>query len=234
MAGLVLGGRRLGCSCFNVANPCSALKGDSVVFIGRALANGGEGSGSGPSRVLVEEWLVNAPTEQREIEIDTAAGTSCYTKLTVGERYVIYAQRREISGRQRLMIAPCSATFLVRGKELLADALKNAARGGQARVVGLVLQIGKDPRLTAMAGAQVVIDSGSNRYVASADSKGSYEIRGIAPGRYQLEVTRSGYESEPLYNGDTSNGVLDRQGYFTVQDGACAVLNLGLWLVKRE
>lgn len=73
---VLLGGRMLGCSCFLSGTPCSGLSGDRVVFIGRVLGNGGTGFGSGPSRVLVEEGLHNAPQAEAELVIGTGEGTS--------------------------------------------------------------------------------------------------------------------------------------------------------------
>src|SRR5260370_29585500 len=97
------------CGCRNTASPCSNMSGDTVVFLGRVLVDSGEGVGTGPARVLVEEALFNVPPDLREVEISTSAGTSCYYRLKAGERYVIFAQKQH-GPQVRLSVGGCSHT----------------------------------------------------------------------------------------------------------------------------
>ena len=193
---MLFGGHLLGCSCFPSGTPCSGLSGDRVVFIGRVLGNGGAGFGSGPSRVLVEEGLHNAPQAETELVIGTGEGTSCYIQLKVGERYVFYAHKNARADGPVLWTGTCSGTFLVTGNDAVVEALRNAARGGPARILGSVR---RSADYRAVAGANVVVRSETNRYVVSTDRDGRYEIRGVVPGSYRIEVTQPGYERDPTY-----------------------------------
>ncbi len=125
------------CGCINMASPCSNMSGDTVVFLGRVLVDSGEGVGTGPARVLVEEALFNVPPDLRGVEISTSAGTSCYYRLKAGERYVIYARKQD-GPQDRLFVSGCSNTFPLQGKEHILDALRNKSRGGPSRMVGTV------------------------------------------------------------------------------------------------
>jgi hypothetical protein len=104
------------CSCLNTASACSAMSGSTVVFLGRVLVDSGEGWGTGPARVLVEEALLNVPKDLHEVQISTSAGTSCYYRLKAGERYVVFAQKQG-GPEMRLAVGGCSNTFLLQGND---------------------------------------------------------------------------------------------------------------------
>ncbi len=57
VAGLLLGGRMLGCSCSAMTNPCSLMSGKGVVFIGRVVSEARYEDGGWAARVVVEEAL---------------------------------------------------------------------------------------------------------------------------------------------------------------------------------
>jgi len=123
-----------GCSCFSNASPCSSTEPDTAVFVGRVLVDSGEGWGTGPARVLIEEKLFHVADGLEEVDIATGSGTSCYRRLKAGERYVIFASK---SG-ERLSVGGCNPTFSLAGNEHILNALRNKARGGPPRLVGLV------------------------------------------------------------------------------------------------
>ena len=75
------------------------------MFVARVLVDSGEGWGTGPAKVVIEEALQNVPPGQREVEIETAAYTSCYYRLKAGERYVIITQG------SKYLVAGCSNSF---------------------------------------------------------------------------------------------------------------------------
>ncbi len=231
VAGVLFGGQLLGCGCFDTWNPCSALRGNGVVFIGRVLANGGAGFGSGPSRVLVEEGLLNAPKEQHEVSLNTGEGTSCYTALKLGERYLIHAKSNSGTAGLGLSIEPCSQTFLIAGEEAIADALRNAARGGTARFLGALRMIAGDPKEDKVGGQSVVVRSETNRYSSTTDGKGRFEIQGMVPGHYRIEVAKPGYKIDPSY-GKRSGAAIELKDGIVVRDGSCEVKNL--WLREDE
>src|SRR5580704_14100758 len=87
----------LGCDCTSVASACSGLSGTAVVFVGRVLPD------SEPTRVIVEERLLNVAKEAQELEIDTSG-----CPLESDEKYVIFARRDEDGN---LVVAPCLETF---------------------------------------------------------------------------------------------------------------------------
>lgn len=210
------------------------MSGEAVVFVGRVLVDSGEGRGNGPARLRVEERLLNAPAELEEVEVNTAAGTSCYMRLAAGRRYVIFATRD--SGR--LLTGSCTSTFLVDANEHILDALRNQSQGGPAMVVGLVWRTlygsrGDGP----VAGATVTLESGTARYEGVADASGHYEIRGVLPGRYRLDVSKPGFApdeqfnamSQPLRWNDVTRK-FERDGTsLLVREHRCDMRDLGMW-----
>ena len=122
-------------------------------------------------------------------------GSSCYVRMEVGTRYVTLAQKNLQAGGPRVLIRACSGTFLPRGGEAVADALRNAVRGGAARL-GSARTAGD---YKAVAGASVMVRSDTNQYAVSTGVKGRYEICGMVRGRCQIEITKPGYVRDPVY-----------------------------------
>jgi len=218
------------------------MTGSTVVFLGRVLVDSGEGWGTGPARVLIEESLLNVPKDLREVEIDTSAGTSCYYRLKAGERYVVFAARRD-GLPVRLRIGGCSNTFPLQGHEHILDALRSKAQGGPSRLVGAVLRSsGAYTHEDGVPGALVVAISPTARYQVLADASGGYEIRDIAPGRYEIEVSKSGFVPDAEYNSRwsgrfelnkaTNTWEPDKSepaGSVLVGERSCQVWDLGMW-----
>jgi|SRR5579871_152712 len=239
---LALAAPSLACFCLNTATPCSALGDSTLVFLATVLVDSGEGWGTGPARVRIDEPLFHTPAGLGEVEIDTSAGTSCYYRLKAGQRYVIYAGN-SAGSPGRLSIGACSSTFLLLGNENILDALRNLAQGGPARLVGKVFRSdGQDPQIPAGPGATVVAKSATAQFEAVSDSFGRYQIPGIAPGRYEVEVFKPGFVPDLEYNHAWSGRMVlnkadnviepdSSQPNWTVDisEKSCAVRNLSLW-----
>lgn len=86
---LVQPAESLACSCLTTGSACDALRPTEIVFVGTVTQDSGEGTGTGPGRMAVEEVLHGLPKDVREVTVDTSAGTSCYRRLKLHERYVI-------------------------------------------------------------------------------------------------------------------------------------------------
>jgi hypothetical protein len=235
-----------GCSCAGnstYSSPCSALTGSDPVFVGLVLKDSGEGKGTGPARVRVEEGLANTPESLREVDIDTGAGSSCYHRLQAGERYVIFPQTQPRNNPWR--IGGCGPTFPVRGNEHLLDALRNAARKGPSRLVGKVLRM-RNQYETAegIAGATVTAQSPLGQYSTATDASGRFEISGLPSGFYRLEVSKPGFESADEFNLRQRSGTHmiynqltkraepnpeDKPGTVHISSRSCTDRNLALW-----
>ncbi|MGJ5817154.1 carboxypeptidase regulatory-like domain-containing protein [Paludibaculum fermentans] len=230
------------CSCLGIGTPCSAFGGSSMVFVARVLVDSGEGWGNRPARVRIEEKLLNVPENLTEVEIDTSAGTSCYRRLRQGQQYVIFAYKRERKTPQ-LSIGACSPTFQVEGNEHILDALRNQSRGGAPRLIGTVR------RSTSLyssdgwvAGATITARSQGDKYEAISDAAGHYEIRDIAPGQYQIEISKGGFLPDQDFNLRWSGRLVlnketnvigpdkaEPRGSVTIGVRSCQVWDLGMW-----
>jgi hypothetical protein len=230
------------CFCVNTATPCTGIGDSTLVFVGKVLIDSGEGWGTGPASVLIEEPLFHISKDLREVEIDTSAGTSCYYRLEAGEQYVIFAEK---SGKapSRLRIGACSNTFLLQGNEHILDALRNKSRGGSSVLVGTVFRsTGPYSHEGGISGVTVVARSATARYEAASDAIGRYEIQGIAPDRYEVEASRTGFvpdlefnhqwSGRMVLNKDTNAIEVDTNGpawSIGIGERSCEVRNLSLW-----
>lgn len=139
---------------------------------------------------------------------------------------MFFAHKNARAGGPVLWTAPCSGTFLVTGNVAVVEALGNAARGGPARILGSVR---RSADYRAVAGANVVVRSETNRYVVSTDRDGRYEIRGVVPGSYRIEVTQPGYERDPTYKKFSAVAALNPDDTTAeVREGTCAMVETGL------
>lgn len=214
------------------------------MFVGRVVSDSGAGWGKGPARVSIEEPLFRTPAGVRELTIDTQAGSSCYFRLKQGERYVIYAWKDSQTGR--LTTGVCSNSFLVKGHEVLLDAIRNLAKSGPSRIVGTVEKsTGRFEHDGGVAGATVTAKSGENIFEAKADAYGNYEFRGVPEGRYRLDVAQDGFVPDEEYNrrwtgrlvADEAKRLItpDRvdPGSIVVSEASCAVRDLAMWALGR-
>jgi hypothetical protein len=191
---------------------------------------------------LIEEALLHVPQDLREVDINTSAGTSCYYRLQAGERYVIFAQKQD-GPPLRLSIGACSNTFPLEGNRHILDALRNLSRGGLPRLVGIVRRNGGPyTRDGEVAGAVVTARSATTQYEAATDASGKYEIHGMLPGRYQIEVSKTGFAPDDEFNrrwsgrlalNEVTNTIEpdkdEPRGSVLIGERSCAVWDLAMW-----
>jgi hypothetical protein len=225
----------LACGCLGGSNPCRAIGGKSVIFVARVLRDSGEGWGTGPARVAIEEALQNVPAGQLEAEIDTAVGTSAYFRLKAGGRYVI------ITNGPKYSVDSCSSSFELTNNEHILEAMRSQLMGGSLRIVGKVLKTTEKYRQAGtVAGALVVAESAGGRFEALSDGLGRYVITGMPPGIYELKVSRDGYlpdrEFNRRFDGTLRINPVTKQseqekyaGTVAVANRVCAVWDLALW-----
>lgn len=239
---LLLSAPAFACSCFTNATPCSGIGPETAVFLGRVLVDSGEGWGTGPARVLIEEKLFSVPDGLEEVEIQTGYGTSCYRRLKAGDRYVIFGWK----ANGKYSVGGCNPTFLLQGNEHIFDALRNKARGGPPRLVGMVRR--RTDRYGdegGVAGVRVTARSEAAEYTAISDSLGRYELRAMTPGRYRLEVAKPGFVPDGEYNSRWSGRTVlnpatqvhepdkEDRGSVDVPKGSCEVWDLAMWARGR-
>ena len=126
------------CTCATAGTACDALSGTKIVFVGTVTEDSGEGRGTGPAKITVEEGLRGLPKGVTELTVDTHAGSSCYMRLQKGERYVIYGSPTDLA-KGRVRREACSFSFAVKGNELLLAAIRGAALGTERSLAGRVV-----------------------------------------------------------------------------------------------
>ena len=176
------------CSCLTTGSACNWLRGTEIVFVGRVTEDSGEGDGTGPARMVVEEVLHGLPKNLRAVIVDTGSGTSCYMRLKKDELYVIYGSS-ETGGRIRRNF--CSFSFQLSGNEVLLSALRQAERGGSPRLIGKVQMKYENynVRGEGAPGVRVIATTDSTRLETSTNDNGEFEFLNVNPGRYHLAVS---------------------------------------------
>lgn len=193
--GIILGSSSAwACSCAHGNGTiCDVFKSTKIAFIGRVIRDSGEGYGTGAGRVVVEEILHGLPPDTKELEIETDAGSSCYFRLQKDERYVILTD----NWQGKLHVGGCGQSFNARGNESLLAALREAERGGEARLVGAVQQMkGTFESASGPAGIRVIAESQGKQLETYTGSGGQFEFRNIAPGSYDLRVASPGWVTD--------------------------------------
>lgn len=221
------------CSCIGTATPCSEVGGDSVIFVARVVVDSGEDLGTGPAKVIIEEPLQNVPDGQREVEINTMARTSCYSRLEAGERYVV------ITEGPNYIVAGCSPSFRLRGNEHILDAMRAAIKGAPSRLTGIVRKrTGRYSEEDGVPGASVVVEAGGPRRAVTADGLGHFTVMGLEPGRYKVSVSKPGFMADTDYPQDFSLGALLERAtngpdpnadIVEVPKRACVIHDLAMW-----
>lgn len=197
----------------------------TVVFVGRVLIDSGEGIGNRAARVLVEEPLQNISRDLREVDVDSDFGSSCYFRLEAGERYVFLAVR-SADRRPALQISVCSKSFPLTGNEHLLDALRNQLEGGAPRMVGSVRRETEGlSEPGGIAGAHVTAISDTMHFEAVSNANGKYEIRGMIPGPYRIDVSKEGYVPDQDFN----HRSFDPPGSSLINVKSCELRDLLMW-----
>jgi len=140
--------------------------------------------------MVVEDVLHGLPRQLREVTVDTMAGTSCYMRLRMNERYVVYGRR--VSGtKDRISMDACSFSFGLVGNEALLSALRQAETGGTSRLVGKVQMRYGDYNVQGegATGVKVVATSNGLRLETSTNGTGEFEFLNVMPGTYRLVVS---------------------------------------------
>ncbi|MBI4904425.1 MAG: carboxypeptidase regulatory-like domain-containing protein [Acidobacteria bacterium] len=220
MAAFLLAPAASACSCVNTSTPCSALAGKGgSVFIGRALTDTGEGWGTGPARMAVEQVLRGLPAEAKEVTVSTSAGNSCYIRLIQGERYVIFGgPHSESDGRVHVSTFACSNTFPTKGNETLVEALRNSAAGGASRLVGSVSFLSDEIYASGPAmGITVQAISESGTLETTTQPSGDFEFRNVPRGEYRIVL--------PSYK----DGRYSTTAAVNVPEKGCAYTSRQIW-----
>lgn len=178
------------CSCGKVATPCNTLADTPVVVVARVIRDSGEGLGSGPGRVVIEEVLKGLDKEVRELEVDSSAMTSCYMRLQLNERYLLFGSVQGGMFRNHV----CSGSGRLRGNQLLLGALRAAAAQSAPRLIGAVqiaaAQYGAGK--PAEPGVRIIAEQGERRLEARTIHDGQFEFPNIEPGDWRLRVDSPG------------------------------------------
>jgi hypothetical protein len=177
------------CSCVTAGSHCEALRGTEMVFVGRVVEDSGEGLGTGPAKMVIEEVLHGLAKNIRELTVDTGAGTSCYMRLQKDESYLIYGS--SVAGvSNRINRNWCSFSFGVAGNEMLLSALRQAEIKANARLVGKVQVMHEEFNVQGegAAGVRVVATSGKTKLETLTNGNGEFEFWNVVPGQYQLAV----------------------------------------------
>ncbi|MGJ5815831.1 carboxypeptidase regulatory-like domain-containing protein [Paludibaculum fermentans] len=229
-----------GCWCENAFSPCQEMRSGKTVFVARVIVDSGEGHGSGPARVVIEEPLWNVPQGMREVDVDTMAGTSCYRRLKAGERYVIFAESTP-GLKPRFFMSSCSRTFSLAGNEHILDALRVKAQGGPSRIVGIVTRSGvSNATRRPIPGVTVMARSSGQAFETITDKEGRYELRALPPGSYEFAVAKPGFLPDDEYNNTQPGwparrkesepfGALPAPVSVPLAAGSCEVWDLALW-----
>lgn len=175
-------------SCVGNGSACSWLQFTEVVFVGRVVPARAEGKGTYPTRMVVEKVLRGLPEETREVILESRGPWDGFGWLKASERYVIFGSR--VAGQPgHVRVEACSFSFAIAGNELLFAALRQAATGGPAQLVGKVSMEARAPAAGGgAAGVVVVATSGKTRLETLTDGSGEFIFRNVAAGRYHLTV----------------------------------------------
>ena len=209
---LVLASRDVAaCSCMPSGPACQAFWKTDAVFdatVDSIEMTTGPEYDLGDRRIVSPEKRVRMTVRQAlkgvtvtgPLDVYTAEhGAACGYNFKTGHRYLVFASKRAADGRW--VASLCSATQEYDGTGETAAflaSLAEPAKGG--RIFGTVMTFDRrfDYQLTSgqrPLPATVRLAGGGREYSFAAGN-GSYEFRGLAPGRYQLDVEPpSGYAS---------------------------------------
>ena len=209
------------CSCYPSESPCYAFQRSQAVFVGlvnsvtrdnivQMLGERKLSYGHLVVQFTVEEPLKGVATKTVEVVTGLGGGDCGYT-FEVGERYLVYASKREspttlrgmpltlISGGSSLTV-PLSTRLCSRTQPLkrAVDDLEliRALNTGkpETRIFGRVLDLAPRPDeplpylKRAVVGVTIKAEKENDRYEAQTDSEGRYQFRNLKPGVYKVTI----------------------------------------------
>lgn len=185
------------CSCAASGPPCQGYFQVDAVFAGTVTAIS-DLDGTGDDR-LFERRLVRFATQRafRGVEGTTVdvftgmGGGDCGYAFKTGEQYLVYASRRQ----GRLTTGICSRTRpLAEAAEDLKFIQGIGAAPAGARVSGTIAHserdfgTGESRRYPAVADVPVQLRGTGITREARTDESGRYDITGVPPGKYEVQV----------------------------------------------
>lgn len=216
------------CWCENPHTAFTALATGQTVVVATVVADSGPAPGAGPARVRVESTIEGDLAPATEMDVDVMARTDCYRRLRAGVRYVLFVTRVQ-GDAGRVLMPPCSNSFLLAGREHVLAALRAQLSGTAQQLVGNVS--GPDG---GVAGALVVARAGMRRYEAVTDEQGRYAMHGVEPVVYRVEVSKEGFVVDPSrphpagLDGVCGTRVSTGEGAVVVRPGLGAAFDAGL------
>ncbi len=175
------------CQCDWSGNACSAFPETPIVVLVNVLEDSGEGMGTGPAKVIVEEIFHGLPPATRQISVESHAGSCFYMRLKKGERYVIYA-RAHPSDQTLIVRKTCSFSFPAKGNELLIETLRNFITTENPSLVGRLelLNSNLDPLNDLPFQTLVHAISKSHHFTTFTTPSGEFRFSGIPAGTYNV------------------------------------------------
>jgi len=191
------------CSCLASGAACEAVWQADAVFDGTVstvtpVAGTREVAGRA---VRVDEKRVRLTVTQawrggalKTVDVVTnATAAACGVDFTPGGRYLVFAQRR--AADRQLFVSVCSLTAAFDGRGAIAEYLASLAKPSSGgRVFGSVRQVQRSANATRIRTLDPglvfkVRLSGAGSDVEVPVVAGQFEITGVLPGRYQIDLT---------------------------------------------
>ena len=186
------------CSCVRIPSPYESFNESKAVFIGKVLSSnvppydrfrqGPQPNIDSRFRVAVIEPLKGVKTAEVEVSAGST-DTSCYSGLTVGQTYLIYAGGDSDS---LLYTGFCDRTNSVSWAQDEIHFLRAMLKGApEPSVYGSVVRFDNDlskdgaSRVTPLEGVKVVVEGNGRRFEVVTDKSGLYSIAKVPDGQYK-------------------------------------------------
>jgi protocatechuate 3,4-dioxygenase beta subunit len=235
---LVLAARALeACSCVRYPTTCEALSTAKVAFVGTVLegtedpAKVKSSFGHRPARLAVEKIVRGLPEGLREVMVNPAVGSSCYTALSKGDRVLIISHKFDPL-LNMVYTAMCSGSRPVDSPlEPELDRMISSFLNGPNLFVGSA-RFYKDqyPLLRSdnfAAGVEVSLEGEKTEWRVSTGESGAYRVEGLPPGEYRFKASKPGYSAEvpkDLFHPEGSP-----PGKVVIPDRGCVEVPILLW-----
>ncbi len=209
------------CSCYPSASPCYTFQQSQAVFVGvvtsvtqdnivQMLGERKLSYGQKVVQFTVEESLKGVATKTVDL-VTGMGGGDCGYSFETGERYLVYAHKREsptnIRGTPLVLVAGGTSLSIPLGTRLCSRTqplkyavddleLIRALNAGkpETRIFGRVFDLTRQPNdpplypVRPMAGITVKAENENDHYETQTDNDGRYQFRNIKPGKYKVAV----------------------------------------------